>query len=461
MIPPPEQITAAPQPKRVLIETWGCQMNVADSEEMLGLLARESYVLTDDPTQADLILLNTCHIREKARHKVVSRLGELRAIKAERPGLKIAVAGCVAQAEGERLMKEAPVIDLLLGPGRIKDLPRLLNDHAASGLKQVARGFDRHDDVTPVANPTLTGRAEISRFISITQGCDNFCTFCVVPFTRGREVSRPTAAILGEARALLATGARELSLLGQNVNSYGQDLVASGAAPATADGPFVDLLREVLALDGLARLRFTTSNPHDFTPALANLFATHPRMGSYLHLPVQSGSDRVLERMKRKVTRAEYEERITWLRAIDPELAISTDIIVGFPGETEDDFAATLALVEAARFSFIFSFKYSTRKGTAAARFRDQIPEDLKEARLARLNALQNSITTAQNLAEIGRDRTVLVQYESRKEPGIYYGRSEQFRLVRIPSSQDLVGQLVPVRITTANRTALVGSVTL
>lgn len=454
-------ILETPPPSKVHIETWGCQMNVKDSEEMLGLLQRESYVHTSDASEADLILLNTCHIREKAKHKVLSRLGELRSLKLLRPGLRIAVTGCVAQAEGERLLQEAPVIDLVIGPGKIHELVPLLRQHQATGLKQVARGFNKHDDHpkvgAPLFSPSLSpsGEAEISRFINIAQGCNNFCTFCVVPFTRGGEVSKSIPTIIAEARQLLDGGARELTLLGQNVNSYGLDL-EQDPSPSGA-GPFVELLRAVLALKGLARLRFTTSNPHDFSRPLAELFGQYPALGQYLHLPVQSGSDRILTAMRRKVTRAEYQEKLSWLRAAQPTIALSTDIIVGFPGETEEDFAETLSLVEAAKFSFIFSFKYSSRKGTAAARFRDQVASEVMEERLARLNALQAQISLRLNEAEVGKTREILVNYESRKEPGIFYGRTPHFRLVRIPSGRPIVGQLVHAEIIGAGRNALTG----
>jgi tRNA-2-methylthio-N6-dimethylallyladenosine synthase len=464
---------AQPQ-RKVHIETWGCQMNTADSERMLALLAERNYTLATGADDADLVLLNTCHIREKARHKVLSRLGVLRDLKDKNPDLRIAVAGCVAQADGARLLKEAPQIDVLFGPGKIDELPRLLDEQSATGRSAYAVGFrkDRgaHDDahaaLTPaptvttpsVAPPTLTGKNEISRYVNIQQGCNNYCTFCVVPFTRGRELSRTPAEILAEARDLVAGGARELTVLGQNVNSYGLDLVDAGRLAPSPDGPFVDLLRAVAALPGLDRLRFTTSNPQNFTPALARLFADEPKMGRYLHLPVQSGDDEVLTRMKRKVTAAEFLERVSWLKAAIPDIAISTDLIVGFPGETDAQFESTLALVEQVRFSFAFTFKYSPRRNTPAARYGEQLSEAVKDERLARLNALQDRLTVEHNLAEIGQIRPVLFHYESKKNPGHYYGRTEHFRLVRVPSPTDLVGQCLPVTIVDANKTALIGS---
>ncbi|MBC7659745.1 MAG: tRNA (N6-isopentenyl adenosine(37)-C2)-methylthiotransferase MiaB [Chitinophagaceae bacterium] len=463
-------------PKKVFIETWGCQMNVADSEQMLGLLRAQNYTQTDKPEDADLVLLNTCHIREKATHKVLSRLGRMREISLEfNPKMKIAVAGCVAQAEGKKLMEKASNIDILLGPGKIQELPGLLAAHAADGKRAMAIGFEKHvvdshrHDPAPelavktevetpyVTNPTVTMKEEITRFVNIAQGCDNFCTFCVVPFTRGREISRPLESIVSEVKTLLTEGAKEITLLGQNVNSYGDDLVRDGKHVAPADGPFVELLDRVAQIPGVERLRFTTSNPHDFTKPVAEMFRKHKNLGRYIHLPVQAGHDDVLERMKRKVTVAQYMERIQWLRDIDPEMALSTDLIVGFPGETEDEFQGTLDLVEKVRYSFIYAFKYSSRKGTAAARFKDQVPEAVMHERLLRLQALQNRITTELNVAEIGNRREVLCHYASRKEPDVYYGRTEQFRLVKITSTRNLVGKTLTVDIVEANKTALVG----
>ncbi len=439
-------------PKKVHVETWGCQMNAADSEKMLAMLAERNYILTDEVESADLVLLNTCHIREKARHKVLSRLGVLKELKTLNPGMTIAVSGCVAQAEGQKLLKAAPQIDVLCGPGKIDELPRLLDEREKTGKAALAIGFKReHSEPEPVAAPpTLTGRREVSRYVNIQQGCDNYCTFCVVPYTRGREVSRLPKDIIAETKAMVASGAKEITLLGQNVNSYGSDLENSNDA-------FIKLLTEVAKIEGLERLRFTTSNPHDLSEGLANLFSQERKLGRYMHLPVQSGSDEILERMKRKVTRSEYLERVQWLRQAVPDIALSTDLIVGFPGETEEDFQATLSLVEEVKFSFIFCFKYSPRKHTPAARYLDQVPEDVKDERLKRLNALQNKITLEQNAGEIGRVRPVLFLYESRKMPGHYYGRTEHFRLVRVKSDTPLTGETKLVQITHSNKTALLG----
>lgn len=464
--------------QKVHIETWGCQMNTADAERMLALLAEQNYALADAAEGADLVLLNTCHIREKARHKVLSRLGELRLMKEKNPGMRIAVAGCVAQAEGQRLIEAAPQIDVLVGPGTIDELPRLLRENSETKKSAFAVGFrkkerehahapdDGHtqvpvdDNVLAAPPPALSGKNEVSRYVNIQQGCNNYCTFCVVPFTRGREVSRTPDEILAECRAILATGTKELTVLGQNVNSYAMDLIESGEMGATPDGAFVDLLREIVKIPELARLRFTTSNPQNFTQSLADLFRDEPKLGRYIHLPVQAGNDRTLERMKRKVTVDEYRERIKWLRTAVPDMAISTDLIVGFPGETDEEFEDTLKLVEEVRYSFSFTFKYSPRKNTPAYRYADQVPEEIKESRLARLNALQDKITIEENEKEVGQTRDVLFLYQNRRFPTQYYGRTEHFRLVRADLGvvRDIVGQVLPVRIESATKTALVGT---
>jgi len=459
--------TDQPKQKKVHIETWGCQMNVADSEKMLAMLRNDNYQLCDTPEESDLVILNTCHIREKARHKVISRLGVLRELKEKNNNFKIAVTGCVAQAEGKQLIQDSERnIDVLLGPGKIDELPRLLKEKELTGRPQIAIGFRRHEEQLEIIKeqstlpPTasLAGKNEVSRFVNIQQGCNNFCTFCVVPFTRGREVSEHPDQILNNIRNMIAVGAKEITLLGQNVNSYGLDLVERGDLTPSLSGPFYDILTKSLEIDGLERLRFTTSNPHDFTEDLALLYRNNPKLGRYIHLPVQSGSDRILAEMKRKVTLEEYWQRIKWLRDAVSDMAISTDLIVGFPGETDEDFQATLDLVERVRYSFIFAFKYSSRKGTAAARFKDQVSDVEATRRLAKLNALQNQITIEENEKERGLTREVLFLYESKKEPNVWYGRTPHFRLVRVRSERDLVGVTADVRIETANKTALEGA---
>ncbi len=452
--------------KKVHIETWGCQMNVADSERMLAMLKTENYEITDTPEGSDLIILNTCHIREKARHKVISRLGVLRELKAKNDKMLIAVTGCVAQAEGKQLIQDSERnIDILIGPGKLDELPNLIKMKRETGNSQIAIGFRKHEDQQIIMEeqaklkPTesLAGKNDVSRFVNIQQGCNNFCTFCVVPFTRGREISEHPRVILANIENMIKNGAREITLLGQNVNSYGLDLVERGELEASPQGPFYDILKSASQIAGLERLRFTTSNPHDFSDPLAELFAESPKLGKYIHLPVQSGSNRILSEMKRKVTAEEYMQRIAALRNAVPDMAISTDLIVGFPGETEEDFLETLELVKKVRFSFIFAFKYSSRKGTAAARFKNQIDDQTASNRLARLNEIQNQITFEENQNEISKTREVLFLYPSKKEDGIWYGRTPHFRLVRVASNLDLTGKIAHVLIKDANKTALSG----
>lgn len=455
---------------KVYLQTWGCQMNVADSERMLALLAHQGYTKTEQIEEADLILFNTCHIREKARHKVVSRLGEIRHLKDAKPNLIMAVAGCVAQAESQALAREVPYLDLIFGPDQIEQLPALiqkrkktLEDIQFRHVTLVDTKFDGKekgysvpvDEVTPYYDEK---NSEVSRFVNIIKGCNNFCTFCVVPFTRGREKSRIESEILDEVRFLVDKGVKEITLLGQNVNSYGLDLIgATDVKSSNGVLPFVDLLYAVSEVKGVERIRFSTSNPHDFTPRLANAFADLKQITNSFHLPVQSGSNHILDRMNRQYTREEYLERVKWIRDVRPEVAFSTDIIVGFPGETESDFEQTLSLVTEMKYAFIYAFKYSPRKGTPATRFIEQIPEEIKDKRLQTLLELQRAETQKQNLSEIGKEREVLVLYKSKKEEHSCYGRTNEGRLVKVIEADDCVGKIMQVKIIDANTTALIG----
>jgi tRNA-2-methylthio-N6-dimethylallyladenosine synthase len=461
--------------KKVYVQTWGCQMNVADTERMLALLGQVNYRKTEDAQEADLLLLNTCHIREKARHKVVSRLGELRMLKEQDSGKIIAVAGCVAQAESKQLMKEAPYIDLIFGPDQIEKLPSLIEEiilkeeQANETLKHkptVLAQFDKADvgysipiDVVP---PYINEEnREVSRYVNIIKGCNNFCTFCVVPYTRGREKSRPMNEILDEVKFLITTGAKEVTLLGQNVNSYGLDFVeknheAKNLFTRTAL-PFADLLYAASEVPGLERIRFTTSNPHDFTDDIVHAFRDLPKLTNAFHLPVQAGSDFMLDRMNRQYTREQYLDLVAKIRNVRPHMAFSTDIIVGFPGERDEDFEQTLSLVEQMNYAFIYAFKYSIRKGTPAARFKDQVPEDIKDKRLQKLLDMQKSETLRQNLAEINQVREVLIAYENKKQKDTWYGRTFEGRLVKVHSKENLVGKLLNVKVVDANLTALEG----
>ena len=462
--------------RKVHIETWGCQMNIADSEKMLALLQAHNYTATCDVGEADLIVLNTCHIREKATHKVISRLGVLRLLKEEKPGLIIAVAGCIPQMEAAQLMQSSGVIDIALGPGRLGELPELILEFEVKRSPVIALGFgdelptDLKGGGTFVphkANPMDTlvplevheGKNPISRYVTIMQGCENFCTYCVVPYTRGKERSRPVDEIVREVELLIANGAREITLLGQNVNSYGLKHGASIDESSIHNTPFVDLVLRVLALKQLESLRFTTSNPHNFPLSLAQLFGAHPRLGKHLHLPVQSGSNAVLARMRRKITVEQYRQRIGWVRERLCDIALSTDLIVGFPGETDREFEETLDLVRDIRFSFLFAFKYSPRTGTPAATYEGQLPERVKEERLERLLKMQDAITLEHNQALIGRQKPVLVQYVNKREKDSYYGRTDCFRLVKLHSPTDIIGQTVTVVIEEAGKTTLVGRI--
>jgi tRNA-2-methylthio-N6-dimethylallyladenosine synthase len=473
--------------KKVYVQTWGCQMNVADSERMLSLLGRMNYRPTEQVEEADFVLLNTCHIREKARHKVVSRLGELRPLKERNPDMILAISGCVAQAEAKILSKEVPFVDMIFGPDQIEELPILLekvlakNESSEAQCAQIEseqekmRSFKAHaplikaefnkenysipvDEIPPYFD---SNKQEVSRYINIVKGCNNFCTFCVVPYTRGREKSRAAAEIIDETRFLVEKGIREIVLLGQNVNSYGLDLLGENHKKVSLEQagslPFADLLYQVAAVPGVDRIRFTTSNPHDFTPQLAQAFADLKPLCDWFHLPVQSGSDRILDRMNRQYTRAQYLERVAWIRAVRPEMAFSTDLIVGFPGETDEDFEETLSLVHEMKYSFVYAFKYSPRRGTPATRFKEQVPEPVKDTRLQKLLELQRKETERQNALEIGQNRETLVMYKNRKEENTWYGRTYQGRLVKIHSPRNIVGKILEVKITDANVTALEG----
>jgi len=449
-------VNSPPVKKLVHIETWGCQMNVNDSERMLEDLHAIHYQFTDNPRHAHLIILNTCHIREKSTHKVISRLGVLRQYKRLRPELKIVLAGCVAEAVGKKIALRLPYVDFIVGTGQLGKLPGLLTQDGGlehrviTGFSPKQHFYNKNLKKTP--NP-LPNHSSVTRYLTIVSGCNNFCTFCVVPRTRGREISKPIDHLIGEAKALIVSGAKEITLIGQNVNSYGQDFHKQ----SSQELPFLSLLREMTCLLGLESLRFTTSNPHDFTESLAQAFLDFPKLGRHLHLPVQSGSDSVLARMRRKVTVKEYLERIFWLRKRCPQMALSTDVIVGFPGETEEDFIKTLRLVEEIRFHFIYAFKYSPRPQTLAARFSDQIPEIIKAERLRRLNQLQDKICQEIILKMFGRIVRVLFHYESRKESGAFYGRSEAFQLVKVASKENLVGKTRMIKILDGNKTALLG----
>jgi tRNA-2-methylthio-N6-dimethylallyladenosine synthase len=439
-------VTSVPPSKRLFIKTYGCQMNVYDSERMADVLRPLGYGLTQTPEDADLVVLNTCHIREKASEKLYSDLGRLKPFKGERPAMQIAVAGCVAQAEGAEIKARAPVVDFVLGPQSYHRLPELVARNARAAGETVLADFapDAKFDALPDAR-TVTGP---TAFLTVQEGCDKFCTFCVVPYTRGAEYSRPVSAILEEAYRLAEQGVREVTLLGQNVNAY-NGLDASGHPSSLAK-----LAYALSAIPGLDRIRYTTSHPRDMSEDLIAAHSALEALMPYLHLPVQSGSDRILKAMNRAHTAEDYLRLVERIRAERPDMALSGDFIVGFPGEREEDFEATLQLVREVRYASAFSFKYSKRPGTPASAMQGQVAEAVKEERLARLNALLDEQQVAFNAATAGRTLPVLIEREGRK-PGQVVGRSPYLQPVWAMGSSDLIGQIVSVRIDSAARGSL------
>jgi tRNA-2-methylthio-N6-dimethylallyladenosine synthase len=439
-------------PKRLFIETYGCQMNVYDSERMRDVLNPLGYAMTDRPDDADLVILNTCHIREKATEKVYSEIGRLKRHKerrqAEGKAMTIAIAGCVAQAEGEEIIARAPAVDLVVGPQAYHKLPELIARAARKTGERLAADFTAQEkfDALPARAPD-----GVTAFLSIQEGCDKFCTFCVVPYTRGAEYSRPVADVLAEARALAARGVREITLLGQNVNAYHGD---GGHGRAAS---FAALLRDLARIDGVERLRYTTSHPIEMTDELIALHGDEPKLMPYLHLPVQSGSDRILKAMNRKHDSAYYRDVVQRLRATCPDIAVSTDFIVGFPGETEKEFEATLQLVREVGFASAYSFKYSARPGTPAAAMMGQVGEEAKAERLAWLQALLVEQQRAFNTAQVDRVLPVLVSGDGRKA-GQKHGRSPYLQAVHFDDSSARPGDIVPVRILSASQNSLTGA---
>jgi len=442
--------------KKLFIKTYGCQMNVYDSDRMTHALARHGFAAVAGPEDADLVILNTCHIREKAAEKVYSELGRLRRLREarrDRTGrdMLLAVAGCVAQAEGELLVERAPFVDLVVGPQAYHRLPELLARRARASGAVVDTDFPVQSkfDELPEGRPA----GGVSALVTIQEGCDKFCTFCVVPYTRGAEQSRPVADVLREARALVASGARELTLLGQNVNAY------HGAGPDGAVWGLARLIRELAGIAGLERLRYTTSHPRDLDAELIRAHGEVPQLMPFLHLPVQSGSDAVLEAMNRKCTADGYRRLADALRAARPDLALSSDFIVGFPGETEADFAATLRLVRDVGFAQAFSFKYSVRPGTPAAGLRRQVAEPVKAERLRALQELLDGQQAAFNRSCVGRTLPVLFERPGR-HPGQLVGRTPYLQAVHLAGGHGhglAVGDLAPVTVTECHPHSLAG----
>ncbi|MEH6698498.1 MAG: tRNA (N6-isopentenyl adenosine(37)-C2)-methylthiotransferase MiaB [Brevundimonas sp.] len=436
-------------PKRLFIKTYGCQMNVYDSERMADVLRPLGYAPTETVEDADFVILNTCHIREKAAEKVYSELGKLRILKEEKAGaMTIAVAGCVAQAEGEEIMRRQPAVDLVVGPQAYHQLPELLTRTARARGERIGADFAPVDKFD--ALPKARGVQGVTAFLTVQEGCDKFCTFCVVPYTRGAEWSRPVAAILGEARALADQGVREITLLGQNVNAY------DGEGPDGTPSSLARLAYALADIPGLDRIRYTTSHPNDMGEDLIVAHGELDALMPYLHLPVQSGSDRILRLMNRKHGRAKYLDLVERLRTVRPDLALSGDFIVGFPGETEADFEATMELVREVRYASAFSFMYSPRPGTPAATMGAQVPAEVSRERLHRLQALLLDQQAAFNASQAGRVLPVLFEKPGRHDEQAI-GRSPYLQSVHVEDARDLIGQIVEVEITAGQQNSLKG----
>jgi len=436
-------------PGRYFIKTFGCQMNEYDSARMGDVLASwQGLVPAADEQQADILLMNTCSVRDKAEDKVYSLLGNWRLLKLQRPELIIGVGGCVASQEGDAILKRAPYVDLVFGPQTLHRLPELIASRRASGRSQVDVSFPEIEKFDHLPPPRAEGA---TAFVSIMEGCSKFCSYCVVPYTRGEEISRPLQPVLQEVRALVEQGIGEITLLGQNVNAY---------AGATADGSVCDLaslIRLIAALPGMRRIRFTTSHPLHFGDELINAYASVPQLANHLHLPVQSGSDRVLGLMRRGYTALEFRDKLRRLRAVRPGISISTDLIVGFPGETERDFAQTLALVKDAYFDQSFSFIYSRRPGTPAATLTDEVSDEVKHERLMRVQELLNAQAAQINRDMVGTRQTVLVERRSKRDSNEWAGRTENNRWVNFQGPASLLNHFVEVDVTEAMANSLRG----
>ncbi|MEQ6435680.1 tRNA (N6-isopentenyl adenosine(37)-C2)-methylthiotransferase MiaB [Comamonas sp. w2-DMI] len=436
--------------KKVFIKTFGCQMNEYDSDKMADVLgAAQGYESTDDPEQADLILFNTCSVREKAQEKVFSDLGRFKHLKEK--GVLIGVGGCVASQEGEEIIKRAPYVDVVFGPQTLHRLPDLLNARAAKARPQVDISFPEIEKFDHLPPARVEGA---SAFVSIMEGCSKYCSYCVVPYTRGEEVSRPFEDVLVEVAGLADQGVKEVTLLGQNVNAY---LGRMGDTAELAD--FALLLEYVAEIPGIERIRYTTSHPNEFTPRLIEAYAKIPKLVSHLHLPVQHGSDKILMAMKRGYTAMEYKSTIRKLRAIRPELAMSSDFIVGFPGETEEDFQKMMKLIADVRFDNSFSFIFSPRPGTPAANLHDDTPHEVKLRRLQELQAVINHNIREISEERVGTVQRLLVEGHSKRGNGELMGRTECNRVVNFPGNERLIGQLVDVKITEAMAYTLRGEV--
>lgn len=437
--------------QKLYIQTNGCQMNEYDSDKMRDVLyASHGMELTDIPEQADVLLLNTCSIREKAQEKVFSAIGRWRKIKQLRPHVIIGVGGCVASQEGAAIQKRAPYVDIVFGPQTLHRLPQLL-DQARSGQSHVVDiSFPEIEKFDALPEARADGA---KAFVSVMEGCSKYCTFCVVPYTRGEEISRPLDDVLAEINVLAAQGVREINLLGQNVNAYRGQMADGDIAN------FALLLYYVAAIDGIDRIRFTTSHPIEFTDDIIEAFAQIPKLVNHLHLPVQSGSDRILSLMKRGHTRADYLQMMAKIKAVRPDISLSSDFIIGFPGETDADFEDTMSLIEAVGFDFSYSFIYSPRPGTPAAQLPDDISDEVKKQRLLRLKQRLDELTMSVSVAMVGSVQSVLVEGVSKKDPLHITGRTENNRVVNFIGHPRLAGQFVDVLITEALPNSLRGRI--
>jgi tRNA-2-methylthio-N6-dimethylallyladenosine synthase len=436
--------------RKVFIKTFGCQMNEYDSAKMADVLGGEAYETTDNPEDADVILFNTCSVREKAQEKVFTDLGMVKHLKQRNPELIIGVGGCVASQEGAAIVQRAPYVDLVFGPQTLHRLPAMMAKRRSSGRAQVDIEFPEIEKFDHLPPARVEGP---SAFVSIMEGCSKYCTYCVVPFTRGEEVSRPLADVLAEVAHLADEGVKEITLLGQNVNAY------RGEMPDGEIADFALVIELVAEIPGVERIRYTTSHPREFTQRLIDTYARVPKLVSHLHLPVQSGSDRILAAMKRGYTVLEYKSIIRKIRAARPDIALATDFIVGFPGETEEDFEATMRLLEEVNYDHSFSFVYSPRPGTPAAGMSDDTPQAVKLARLHRLQAQLDKQVKAYSAAMVGTVQRVLVEGPSKKDPNELMGRTENNRVVNFAGPPRLVGQFVDVTITKALPNSLRGEV--
>jgi tRNA-2-methylthio-N6-dimethylallyladenosine synthase len=436
--------------RKFYIKTFGCQMNEYDSGRMADVLAAEGIEQTDSPENADVIIFNTCSVREKAQEKVFHDLGRARLLKQARPDLVIGVGGCVASQEGEAIVRRAPYVDVVFGPQTLHRLPQLIRARRDRGCPQVDVSFPEIEKFDALPPARVAGG---SAFVSVMEGCSKFCTYCIVPFTRGEEISRPLGDVLAEIAGLTAQGAREFTLLGQNVNAY------RGALDDGETADFAFLLECVHEMPGVERIRYTTSHPREMTPRLIDAYARLPKLVSHLHLPVQSGADRVLAAMKRGYTALEYKSIARRLRAARPDLSLSTDFIVGFPGETEADFEATMKLIEEVGFDASFSFLYSPRPGTPAAELADDTPSTLKTQRLMRLQKRIEEQAQAISAAMIGTTQRVLVEGASKKDAGELAGRTDNNRIVNFAGHARLIGGFVDVVITAALPHSLRGEI--